>query len=78
MYIFSNRLYLEPFCFNVGTPKYDLDCFRFAKILNFCILQKIAYGGGVYTPKQSRIGHFIFSLTDYIRTNFAFNIGLPR
>ena len=37
-----------------------------------------AYCVGVYTPKQSRIGHCIFLLTDYIQSNFVFNIGVPR
>ena len=37
-----------------------------------------AYEVGVYTPKQSRIGHCIFFLTDYIQRNFVFNIGVPR
>ena len=32
---------------------------------------------GVYTIKQ-RIGHCIFFLTDYIQSNFVFNIGMPR
>ena len=32
----------------------------------------------VYTPKQSRIGHCIFFLTDYINSNFVFNIVVPR
>ena len=32
----------------------------------------------VYTPKQSRLGHCIFFLTDYIKSNFFFNIGVPR
>ena len=36
-----------------------------------------AYEVGVYTPKQSRIGHCIFSLTNYIQSNFVFNIGVP-
>ena len=37
-----------------------------------------AYGVGVYTSKQSRIGHCIFFPTDYIQSNFVFNIGVPR
>ena len=37
-----------------------------------------AYGVGVYTPKQSRIGHCIFIQTDYIQRKFVFNIGVPR
>ena len=32
----------------------------------------------LYTPKQRRIGHCIFSLTDYIKSNFVFNVGVPR
>ena len=31
----------------------------------------------MYTPKQSRIGHCIFFLRDYIQRNFVFNIGVP-
>ena len=41
----------------------------------FGILNERAYGVGVYTPKQSRIGHCIFFLTDYIQSNFAFTLG---
>ena len=37
-----------------------------------------AYEVGVYTPKQSRIGHFTFLLTDYIQSNFVSIIGVPR
>ena len=37
-----------------------------------------AYGVGVYTPKQSRIGHCIFFLTDYIQSKFVVNNGVPR
>ena len=33
---------------------------------------------GVYTTKQSRKGHCIFCLTEYIQSNFVFNIGVPR
>ena len=46
--------------------------------MNFCILHERAYGVGVYTPKQSRIGHCIFFLTDYILSNLVYNIGMPR
>ena len=42
------------------------------------MLHDRAYGVGVYTPKQSRIGHCIFSLTDYTQRNFDFNIKVPR
>ena len=45
---------------------------------NFCILHERAYEVGVYSPKQSRIGHFIFFLTDYIQRNFVLNIGVPK
>ena len=31
-----------------------------------------------YIPRQSRIGHCIFHLTDYIENNFVFKIGVPR
>ena len=44
---------------------------------NFCILHERAYGVGVYSPKQSRIGHFIFFLTDYIQRNFVLSNGVP-
>ena len=44
----------------------------------FCILYERAYGVGVYTSKQSRIGHSIFFPTDYIQRNFVFHIGMPR
>ena len=37
-----------------------------------------AYGVGVCTPKQSRTGHYIFFLTDYIQSNIAFNTGVPK
>ena len=30
---------------------------------------------GVYTPKQSRIKHFIFFLTDYIQSQFLLTLG---
>ena len=33
---------------------------------------------GVYTPKQSRKGHCIFFMTDYIQSHFDFNIEVPR
>ena len=46
--------------------------------MNFCILHEKAYGVGVYTAKQSRIGHCIFCKTDDIKSSFAFNIGVPR
>ena len=46
--------------------------------MNFGILHDRAYGFGLYTPKQSRIGHCIIFLTDYIQRNFAFNIGVRR
>ena len=46
--------------------------------MNFGILHERAYGVGVYTPKQSKIGHCIFLLTDNIQSNFVFNIGVPR
>ena len=42
------------------------------------ILHERAYGVGVYNPKQSRIGHCIFFLTDYIQNKFFSNIGVPR
>ena len=42
------------------------------------MLHERAYGVGVYTPKQSRIEHSIFFLTDYIQQNFVFHIGMPR
>ena len=32
----------------------------------------------LYTPKQSRIGHCIFFLTDYIQRNFVFNLGVRK
>ena len=41
-------------------------------------LHERAYGVGVYTTKQSRIGHCIFYLTDYLQSNFAFNFEVPR
>ena len=37
-----------------------------------------AYGIGVYTPKQSRIGHCIFFLTDFIQSNSLVNNGVTR
>ena len=37
-----------------------------------------AYCVGIYTPIESRKGHCIFFLTDYIQSNFVFNIGVPR
>ena len=32
----------------------------------------------VYILQESRIGHCIFFLTDYIQSNFVFNICVPR
>ena len=43
-----------------------------------CILHDRAYLVGVYTPIQSRKGHCIIFMTDYIQSNFAFNIGVPK
>ena len=45
---------------------------------NISILHERAYGVGVYTSKQSRIGHCIFFLRDYIQSNFVFYIWGPR
>ena len=78
MYIFSNRLNSEPFSLNFGAPRYYLDFFRFVYNWKFGILYERAYGVDVYTPKQSRIGHCIYFLTDYIQSNFVFNIEVPR
>ena len=78
MYIFSKRLFLEPFSFKFKIPRYYLDLFRFAKYLNFGILRERGYLVGLHTPKHSRIGHCIFFLTDYIPRKFAVNIGVPR
>ena len=78
LYIFSFKVYSEPFSFNFGAPRYYLDFFRFTKNYNFGILHERAYRVGVYTTEQSRKGHCIFFLTDYIQSNFAFNIGVPR
>ena len=44
----------------------------------FLVLPERVYWVGVYTPKQSRIGHCVFFLTDYFQSNFVFNIGGPR
>ena len=55
--------------------------FRFFSIcinIYLRILHESAYWVGVYTPKQSRIGHCIYFLTDYIQSNFVFNIAVPR
>ena len=46
--------------------------------IDFLYLNERAYEVGVYTPKQSIIGHCIFILTDYIQRNISFNIGVPR
>ena len=46
--------------------------------MNFGILHERAYWVGVYTPKQSRQGHCLFSQTDYIQSNFGWNIAMPR
>ena len=78
LYIFSNGLYSEPFSFNFGAPRYYLYLFQFAYNQNFGILHERAYEVNVYTPKQSRTGHCIFLLTDYIQRNSVFNIGVPR
>ena len=64
LYIFSNRLYSEPFLLNVVAPRYYVNFFWFAELLTFGILQERAYWVGVYTPKQCRKVHCIFFLTD--------------
>ena len=46
--------------------------------MNSGILHERAYLVGVHTQKQSRTGHCIFFLTNYIQSNFDFNIGVPR
>ena len=75
-FIFYLTDYIQSsFDFNIGVPTEYLDFFALG---NFCILHERAYGVGVYTPKQSRKGQCIFFLTDYIQSNFAFNIGEPR
>ena len=43
--------------------------------MNFGILHERAYWVGVYTPKQSRLRHCIFPLTDYIQSHFLLNLG---
>ena len=55
--------------------------FRFFLIpekFEYRILHERAYKVDVYIAKQSRKGHCIFFLTDYIQRNFAFNVGVPR
>ena len=42
--------------------------------MNFCILHERAYWVGVYTPKQSRIRHCMFVLTDYIHIHFLLTL----
>ena len=76
MYIFSNRLYSEPFSFNFEEPRYCLE-FSIRVELELRYLHERAYWVGVYTQKQNRRGHCIFFLTDYIQRNFAFNIVVP-
>ena len=46
--------------------------------IRIVFLHERAYYVGVYTLKQSRIGHSIFFLTDYIQRNFVLNIRVPR
>ena len=77
MCIFSNRLYSDPFSFKFGAPGYYLDFFESRKI-RISVFYMRAYWVGVYTPNQSRKGHGIFFLTDYIHSKLAFNIGVPR
>ena len=75
MYFFSNRLYSKKFSLNFGVPRYYLNFFRFASNENFGILHERAYLVGVYTPKQSRIRHCMFFLTDYIQSYFFGMLG---
>ena len=65
------------FVYNIGVPRLYLYFWIRVK-LEFGILHERAYWVGVYTPKQSRKGHCIFYITDYIQSNFVFNIGVPR
>ena len=46
--------------------------------MNFGIVHDRADSVGVYTIKQSRKGDCVFVPTDYIQSNFAFNIAVPR
>ena len=41
-------------------------------------MRERAYLVSVYSQKQSTIGHCIFFLTDYIQSNFVFNLRMPR
>ena len=78
LYIFSNTLYSEPFSFNFGARRNYLvffDCCKI-RISVFYFREHIEL---VYIlQKKSRKWHCIIFMTDYIQSNFALNIGVPR
>ena len=65
------------FVFNIGVPREYLDFFDSGKI-RICVFYMREHMELVYSPKQRKIGHCIFFLTDYIQSNFVFSIGVPR
>ena len=77
MYIFSNRLYSELFSFNFGPPRYYLDFFDLGKIRIsvFYIREHIEL---VYILENRVEKSIVYFLTDYIQSNFAIKIRVPR
>ena len=65
-YIHSNSV------FNIEGLRSYLDCFDLGKI-SISVNRNLKN-----TPKQSRIEHCIFFLTDYIQSNVVFDSGVPR
>ena len=77
MYIFSTD-YIQSH-FLLTYRRLDIiEIFSIRVKLELNILHERACRVGVYTPKQSRKGHCIFFLTNYIPSNFVFNIWVSR
>ena len=78
LYIFTDRLYSEQFCFSHWGARI---IFRFISIhgkLEFLYFTWVSILSWCIYSKTERIGHCTFFLTDYIQSNFVFNIGVPR
>ena len=78
LYIFSNRLYSEPFSLNFGAPIYYLEFLDSGKI--YILLFYMRDHTELVYILQNRVEQCIvyFFLTDYIQRNFVFNIGLSK
>ena len=78
MYIFSNRLYSEPFSFNIEVPRLYLDFFDSFKIRISVFYMREHIELVYILQNRVEIGIVYFFLADYIQSNFALNIGVPR